>query len=108
MIKCNGDEDKIEYIQDKTEAPSNHATEMANTKFFPPCKAANREASRGLMKISANCLSVLMYFITISPFSTWSLKKWCLTFMYFALPWKTKFWARHMTLELSHMRATLL
>jgi hypothetical protein len=31
------------------------------------------------VKISANYLSVSMYLISISPFSIWSLKKWCIT-----------------------------
>jgi hypothetical protein len=74
----------------------------------PPYKEAKREESRGLVKMSASCLSVLINFICISPFSTWSLKKWCLTLMCLALPWKTGLWTRHMALELSHMRGTLL
>jgi hypothetical protein len=36
----------------------------------PPCKEAKREESRGLVKMSANCLSVSINFISISPFST--------------------------------------
>jgi hypothetical protein len=44
---------------------------------FPPRKSENQEESRGLVKISANCLSVSRYLISISPFSTWSLRKWC-------------------------------
>jgi hypothetical protein len=62
----------------------------------------------GLVKISVSCLFMSMDFITMSPFSTWSLKKWCLISMCFALPWKTGLWARHMALESSHMRGTLL
>jgi hypothetical protein len=31
------------------------------------------------MKMSVSCLSMSMNFIAISPFSTWSLRKWCLT-----------------------------
>jgi hypothetical protein len=81
--------------------PSNQAIGLANTKLPPPHNEAKREKSRGLVKMSANCLSV-------SPFSTWSLRKWCLTLMCLALPWKTELWARHMVLELSHMRVTLL
>jgi hypothetical protein len=37
---------------------------------FPPHKEAKREESRVLVKISANCLSVSIYLISISPFST--------------------------------------
>jgi hypothetical protein len=32
-----------------------------------PCKSANREESKGLVKMSANCLSVSMYLISMSP-----------------------------------------
>jgi hypothetical protein len=35
-----------------------------------PRKAANREESRGLVKMSVNCLSVSIYLISMSPFST--------------------------------------
>jgi hypothetical protein len=68
----------------------------------PPRKAAKREASRGLVKITANCLSVLMYLISMSPFPTWSLRKWCLILL-----WKTGFLVTEMALMLSHMRETL-
>jgi hypothetical protein len=81
---------------------------MANTKTPPPHKEAKWVASRGLVKMSVSCLSVSMYFITMSPFSTWSLKKWYFTFMCFALPWEIGFWVSHMTLELSHMRGNTL
>jgi predicted component of type VI protein secretion system len=40
-----------------------------------PCKKVKREESRGLVKMSANYLSVSINFISISPFSTWSLRK---------------------------------
>jgi hypothetical protein len=35
----------------------------------PPCKLANQEESMGLMKMSANCLSMSMYVISMSSFS---------------------------------------
>ena len=74
---------------------------------FPPRKSANREESRGLVKMSANCLSVSMYLISISPFSTWSLRKWCLLSTCLIFLWKTGFLATEMALVLSHMRGTL-
>jgi hypothetical protein len=87
-------------------SPSNQVIGMANTKF--PRKEAKWVTSRDLVNMSACCLSVSVYFITMSPFSTWSLKKWYLTFMCLALLWKTGFWARHMALELSHLRGYAL
>jgi hypothetical protein len=62
---------------------------------------------RGLVKISANCPSISMYLISISPFSTWSLKKWCLLSRCLILLWKTGFLATETTLMLSHMRGAL-
>jgi hypothetical protein len=78
---------------------------MANTN--PPGKAAKREASRGVVKISANCHSVSMYLIFMSPFSTWSLRKWCLLSRCLILLWKTGVLATEMALVLSHIRGTL-
>jgi hypothetical protein len=51
---------KIEYIEGKTQAP------------LKPCHKDGKHqvASRGLVKISANCLYFSMYFISVSPFCT--------------------------------------
>jgi hypothetical protein len=77
---------------------------MVNTNSSPPLrKVAKQQASRGLMKISVNYLSVSMYLISISLFSMWSLRKWCLILL-----WKTVFLVTEMALVLSHMRGTLL
>jgi hypothetical protein len=57
--------------------------------------------------MSANCLSMSMYLISMSPFSTWSLRKWCLLLTCLIFLWKTKFLATEMALVLSHMRETL-
>jgi hypothetical protein len=54
----------------------------------PPRKEAKREELRGLVKISANCLSVSINFISISPFSTWSLRKVVSHFDMFGSPMK--------------------
>jgi hypothetical protein len=70
-------------------------------------KSANREESRCLVKISANCLSVSLYLISRSSFSTWSLRKWCLHSTCLTFLWKTEFLATEMALVLSHMRGTL-
>jgi hypothetical protein len=72
-----------------------------------PRKSANREESRGLVKMSANCLSVSIYLISMPPFSTWSLRKWCLLSTCLFFLWKTGFLATEMALVLSHMRGTL-
>jgi hypothetical protein len=40
------------------------------TSIPPPHKSANQEESRSLVKMSANCLSVSMYLISMSPIST--------------------------------------
>jgi hypothetical protein len=83
-MQCN--EDKIVYIQGEIQDPPQTKPYGWQTPSSPQ-KEEKRVASRGLVRISANCLSIIsMYFIYISPFSTWSLKKWCLTFMCFTLP----------------------
>jgi hypothetical protein len=78
---------------------------MANTNSLR--KSVKREASRGLVKISASCLPVSMYLISMSPFSTWSLRKWCLLLRCLILLWKPGYLATDMALVLSHMRGTL-
>jgi hypothetical protein len=83
-MQCDDKQDKV-YKRQNTSSSSNQAIGMTNTKI-PPRKEAKQVASRGLVKMSANCFSISMYFITMSPFSTWSLKKWYLTFMFFPLP----------------------
>jgi hypothetical protein len=80
---------------------------MANTKSPLPRKEAKRVTSRGLVKISANCLSVSMYLISMSHFLTWSLKNWYLLLRCLIVLWKTRFLATEMSLVLSHMRGTL-
>jgi hypothetical protein len=59
------------------------------------------------VKMSVNCLSVSMYLISISLFSTLSLRKWCLLSRCHILLWKTRFLATEMALVLLHMRGTL-
>jgi hypothetical protein len=59
------------------------------------------------VKMSANCLSVSIYLISMSPFSTWSLTKWCLLSTCLIFLWKTGFLATEMTLVLLYMRRTL-
>jgi hypothetical protein len=59
------------------------------------------------VKISANYLSVSMYVISMSQFSTWSLRKWYLLSRCLILLWKTGFLATEIALVLSHMRGIL-
>jgi hypothetical protein len=70
-------------------------------------KGAEREESRGLEKISPNCLSASIYLNSMSLFSTWSLRKWCLLSRCLILLWKIGFLATEMALVLPHMRETL-
>jgi hypothetical protein len=97
---------KIYNIHAKARTPPQTKPYGWQTPIFPR-KSANREELRGLVKISVNCLSVTMYLISMSPFSTWSLKKWCLLSTCLIFLWKTKFLATEMALVLSHMRGTL-
>jgi hypothetical protein len=69
---------KAKYTIYKAKVPTPPQTKPYGwqTPIPPPLrKSANREESRGLVKMSANCLSVSMYLISVSPFSTWSLRK---------------------------------
>jgi hypothetical protein len=97
---------KIYNIYDKAPTPPQTKPYGWQT-LISSRKSANREAMRGLMKISANCLSVSMYLISISPFSIWSLQKWCLLSTYLIFLWKTGVLATEMALVLSHMTGTL-
>jgi hypothetical protein len=95
----------IQYTGKSTNFPSNQAIQMANTNP-PPRKSAKREASRGLVNISANCLGVyvshlnvsLLYMISQEVVSSLNMsylfvKDWIL--------------ATEMALVLPHMRGTL-
>jgi hypothetical protein len=97
---------EIYNIQDKAPTPLQTKPYGWQTPISPR-KSANREESRGLVTMSANCLSVSMYLISISPFSTWSLRKWCLFSICLIFLCKTGFLATEMALVLSHKRGTL-
>jgi hypothetical protein len=105
----------MKKIQEKNKIHNIHAKAPTPRQTKPygwqipisPCKSANREESRGLVKMSANCLSVSIYLISMSPFSTRSLRKWCLLSTCLIFLWKTGFLATDMALMLSHMRGTL-
>jgi hypothetical protein len=62
--------------------------------------------SRGLVKISASWSCVGTWIKVILPFSTSSLRKWCLTSMCLVLEWSTRFFATLMALVLSHWSGT--
>jgi hypothetical protein len=55
-------------IQDK--APTLPQTKPYGWQTPIPPKSTNQEKLRGLMKMLANCLSMSMYLISMSPFST--------------------------------------
>jgi hypothetical protein len=59
----------IQYTRQKHQLPLK-PSHMDGKHQLPPRKLANREESRGLVKMSANCLSVSIYLISVSPFST--------------------------------------
>jgi hypothetical protein len=100
------EESKIYNIHVKSPTPPQTKPYGWQTPI-PHCKSANQEESWGLVKMPVNCLSVSIYLISISPFSTWSLRKWCLLSTCLIFLWKTGFLATEMTLVLSHMRGTL-
>jgi hypothetical protein len=71
----------------------------------PPRIVANREASRGLVKISANCLFVSMYLNVSLLYMISQEVVSPLKVSHFL--WKTGFLATEMAMVLSHMRGTL-
>jgi hypothetical protein len=95
----------IQYTRKNTNSPSNQAIQMVNINF--PRRSTNWEESRGLVKMSVNYLFVSMYLISMSPFSTWSLRKWCIFSTCLIFLWKTEFLATEIALLLSHIRGTL-
>jgi hypothetical protein len=60
---------KIYNIHDKSLTPLK-PSHMDDKHQSPLRKSVNQEESRGLVKISINSLSVSMYLISMSPFST--------------------------------------
>jgi hypothetical protein len=94
---------KIYSIQYKSPTPPQTNPYGWQTPISPR-KSAKREASRGLMKMPTRCLSVSIYLISMSPFSMWSLRKWCLLSICLIFLWKTGFLVTEMALVLSHKR----
>ena len=76
--------------------------------FSSLCKAQNLDSSRGFVKISASCFSVLTWWILISPLVSWSLKKWCRMSMCLVLEWLTGLFASFMALSLSYNNGILV
>ena len=82
---------------------------LRESKIFSSLlKAQNLYSSRGLVKISASCLSVLTCHKAISPLASWSRKKWCLISMCFVLECCTGLFASLIELSLSHKSGILL
>jgi hypothetical protein len=76
--------------------------------FSSLLKAQNISSSRGFVKISVSCLSMLTWLKAISPLVSWSLMKWCLMSMCFDLECFTGLLASLMALALTHKSGTLL
>jgi len=80
---------------------------LRESKMFSSLlKAQNLDSSRGLVKISASCLSVLTCCKTISPLASWSLKKWWRISMCFVRECCTGLFASLIALSLSQNRGT--
>jgi hypothetical protein len=78
---------------------------MTNTNFPPQISKSRRIKGFGE---DVSQLSLYVYLSHLyAPFSTWSLRKWCLLSTCLFFLWKTGFLATEMTLVLSHMRGTL-
>jgi hypothetical protein len=69
MIKCNGDEDKIEYIQDKTEAPLKPCHRDGKHQVLPPPLQGSK--SRSIKGFDENisqlslCVNVFHHYISL-------------------------------------------
>jgi hypothetical protein len=78
---------------------------MANTNFS--LQISKLRSIKGFGE-NISQLSLCVYvLISISPFSIWSLRKWCLLSRCIILLWKTRFLATKIALVLSHIRGTL-
>jgi hypothetical protein len=86
-------------------APPHPTQEIKHTPSSPR-KRVRVAWSRGLVKISASWSCVGTWIKAIFPFSTLSLRKWCLTSMCLVLEWSTRFFATLMALVLSHWSGT--
>jgi hypothetical protein len=73
MKKMQEKSKEIQIYKANHKLPSNQAIVMANIKL--PRKEAKREESRGLVKMSVNCLSVSIKFISLSLPSQHGLSK---------------------------------
>ena len=82
---------------------------LRESKIFSSLlKAQNLCSSRGLVKISASCRSVLTWRKAISPLASWSRKNWCLISMCFVLECCTGLLASLVALSLSDKSGILL
>jgi hypothetical protein len=86
-------------------APTHPTQENKHTPSSPR-KRVKVASSRGLVKISAIWSCVGTWIKAIFPFSTWSLRKWYLTYMWLVLEWSNRFLATPMELVLSHWSGT--
>jgi hypothetical protein len=98
---------RIEYIQGKTQTPpSNQAIGMANTKF--PLQRSKTSRIKGFGENISQLPLYINVFHHYVSFLNMVSQEVISHFYVFCSPWETRFWARHMALELSHIRGTLL
>ena len=76
--------------------------------FSSLLRKQNLVSSWGFVKILASWFSVLTWHNSISPFASWSLRKWCLISMCLVLECCTGLLASLMALSLSHSSGILL
>jgi hypothetical protein len=86
-------------------APTHPTQDIKHTPSSPR-KHVKVAWSRGFVKISASWSCVGTWIKAIFPFSTLSLRKWCLTSMCLVLEWRTGFFATLIALVLSHWSGT--
>ena len=79
------------YIHIGWDIPSSHRMEQ------------NLFSSRSFVKMPSNCLLMCTYISSISPFWTWSLKKWCRISMCFVLEYCIGFLSKFIALVLSQL-----
>jgi hypothetical protein len=100
MKKMQQKNKRIQIYKIEHKLPLKPSHKDGKHQFLP--QSSKARSIKGFGKNISQLFSVSMYLISIPPFSTWSLKKWCLILL-----WKTGFLAIEMALVLSHIRGTL-
>ena len=108
FIKTHPNKIIFPCLGNKQACATSQGTLRESKIFSSLLKAQNLCSSRGLVKISASCHSVLTWRKAISPLASWSRKKWCHISMRFVLECCTGLLASLMALSLSHKSGILL